>query len=189
MAGILFVFGLICSFISHTSGSSLSLALSGSVDKSEAKWGETQKFQFKLGLPPIPQSDKVDLSLSFMSQNRSIDPLHIYKMDISNPSTATVGATHGPYFTDMDYNNYVRNVQYKVHLNLEGVHTSAATSFNLSIETLNPSRFRNDGDGYPRNMEAIAALPNTSITFSTINCPVIGAVSYTHLTLPTTPYV
>ena len=173
MNGKFFLIGLI--FLPHTYGSSPSLALSGSVDTSEAKWGEVQKFQFKLTLPPIPEPDKVDLLLSFISQNRSVDPLHIYKLNISNPATATVGATHGPYFTDMDYNSYVRNVQYKVHVNLEGVHTSAAASFDISIETLNPSRYRNDGDGYPRNMEAMVALPNTSITFSTINSPLIGA--------------
>ena len=43
-------------FLAWTSvlGSAPSMTLYGSVDKSEANWGEVQKFQFKLALPTIP---------------------------------------------------------------------------------------------------------------------------------------
>ena len=83
-------------------GSAPSMTLFGTVDKSEANWGEVQKFQLMFALPTIPATDKIDLTLSLTSHPpiSSTRPLHIYKLDVNTPATATIGTTYGPFFTD-----------------------------------------------------------------------------------------
>ena len=39
----------------------------------------------------------------------------------------------------------------------------------IAVDTFNPSRYTNDNDGYPRTLEAMVVLSNTSISFSEIN--------------------
>ena len=106
------LFAIVLALISFPWTTFASISLTGSVDKPEAHWGQMQKFQYKLTLPKIPESEKIDLALSFISQNRSVDPLHIYKVNVSAPATATIGATYGPFFTELDHNSYIRYTIY-----------------------------------------------------------------------------
>ena len=174
---VLLVIILAWTSVDQALSSAPSMTLFGSVDKSEVKWGEVQKFQFKLTLPAIPATDKIDLTLSFTSHPliSSTRPLHIYKLDINTPATATIGTTYGPFFTDKIYNSYLTNVQYKAHINLEGVHTSAESTVEVNVETFNPSRWTNDNDGYPRTFDAVVASSNTNLYFSTIKSPVLAS--------------
>ena len=54
------------------------------------------------------------------------------------------------------------------------MHISAESTVEVNVETFNPSRWKNDNDGYPRTFDAVVASSNTNLYFLSMKSPVLA---------------